>query len=58
MLLLELGQVVDILVDNDPEVVGLVVRGHIGGRVSARHDAQMAILDSGQQQGDVGAEVA
>lgn len=26
MLLLELGQVVDILVDDDPEVVGLVVR--------------------------------
>ena len=26
---LELGQVVDVLVDDDPEVVGLVVRLHV-----------------------------
>lgn len=32
MLVGELGQVVDILVDDDVEVVGLVVLGHIGGR--------------------------
>jgi hypothetical protein len=32
---LELGHVVDIVVDNDPEVVGLVVRLHIGFGVCA-----------------------
>jgi hypothetical protein len=35
---LELGHVVDIIVDNDPEVIGLVVRLHIGFGVCARHD--------------------
>jgi sulfur carrier protein ThiS len=30
MIVLKLGQVVDILVDNDVEVVGFVVGGHIG----------------------------
>jgi hypothetical protein len=32
---LELGHVVDIVVDNDPEVVGLVVRLHVGFGVCA-----------------------
>jgi hypothetical protein len=32
---LELGHVVDIVVDNNPEVVGLVVRLHIGFGVCA-----------------------
>jgi hypothetical protein len=32
---LELGHVVDIIVDNDPEVIGLVVRLHIGFGVCA-----------------------
>jgi hypothetical protein len=32
---LELGHVVDIVVDNDPEVIGLVVRLHIGLGVCA-----------------------
>jgi len=38
MLLLELGEIVDILVDNDPETVGLVVRRDVGGLVGLRHD--------------------
>jgi hypothetical protein len=32
---LEFGHVVDIVVDNDPEVIGLVVRLHIGFGVCA-----------------------
>jgi hypothetical protein len=32
---LELGHVVDIIVDNDPEIIGLIVRLHIGFGVCA-----------------------
>lgn len=35
--ILELCQVVDILVNDDVEVVGLVVRRDVGGRESLRH---------------------
>lgn len=31
MLVLELGQIVHVLIDNDPQIVGLVVRRHVGG---------------------------
>jgi hypothetical protein len=37
MIVLKLGQIVHILVDNDPKVVGLVVRRNVGGRKSLRH---------------------
>jgi hypothetical protein len=36
--ILELGKIVDILVNDDPEVVCLVVGGHIGRREALRHD--------------------
>ena len=39
MLLLELGQVVDIVIDNDVEVVGLVVRRNVVGCEGFRHVA-------------------
>lgn len=32
VLILEFGQVVDILVDNDPEIVSFVVRRNVAGR--------------------------
>lgn len=34
---LELGQVIHILVDDDVEAVGLVVGGHVGHREALRH---------------------
>jgi hypothetical protein len=37
MLVLELGQIEDIFVDDDIEVAGLVVGGHIGGRECFGH---------------------
>ncbi len=37
MLILEFGQVVDVLVDNDVEIIGFVVGGHIGRRESLGH---------------------
>jgi hypothetical protein len=37
VLLLELGQVVDIVIDNDVEVVGLVVRRNVVGCEGFRH---------------------
>ena len=39
VLLLELGQVVDIVIDNDVEVVGLVVRRNVVGCEGFRHFA-------------------
>lgn len=38
MLVLEFGQVVDILVDDDPKIVGLGMRLDIGGGKGSRHD--------------------
>ena len=37
MLILKLGQVIDILVDNDVQVVSLVVGGHVGRGECFRH---------------------
>jgi len=55
MLLLELGEIVDILVDNDPETVGLVVRRDVGGLVGLRHDGGyvMRICDEDRCEGRV-----
>jgi len=44
---LELGQVVYIFVDDDPEVVGFVVRRHVGGRKSLRH---FECVNSGEER--------
>ncbi len=41
MLFLELGQIVDLLVDDDPEVVGLVVRGNVAGGEGLGHVGEM-----------------
>lgn len=38
VLVLEFGHIVYIFVDDDPEAVPFVVRGHIGSRESLRHD--------------------
>jgi hypothetical protein len=40
VLVLEFGQVVDILIDDDVQVVGLVMRLDIAGGESFRHDAE------------------
>jgi hypothetical protein len=38
MVVLEFGQIIHILVDNNPKIVGLIVRRNVGGRKSLRHD--------------------
>lgn len=37
MLILEFGQVVDVFIHNDPEIIGLVMRGDIALRESLYH---------------------
>lgn len=44
MLILELGQVIDILIDNNVQVVSLVVFGHIGSRECLRHGVYKSML--------------
>src|ERR1700744_6767251 len=63
MLILKFGQVVDVLVDDNVEVVCFVVRGHIGGREAFGHwdrwnvgilrQMAMAIACAGERSGFV-----
>jgi len=41
MLFLELSQIVDLLVNDDPKVVGLVVRGNVAGGEGLGHVGEM-----------------
>jgi hypothetical protein len=45
MFILEFGQVVDILVNNDPQIVALVVRRDIALREGFGHGAGSLIVD-------------
>lgn len=38
MVILELAEIIDVLVDDDPKTVRLVMRSHIRGLESLRHD--------------------
>jgi hypothetical protein len=47
MIVLELGQVVHILVDDDVQVVGLVVGGNVGSGEALRHGYKRDIESRG-----------
>jgi hypothetical protein len=44
MLVLKLGEVIDILINDDVEVVGLVVRCHVGSGECLRHHEAKCML--------------
>lgn len=46
VLILELGEVVDVLVDGDVQVGGLVVRRHVGLGEGFRHVVSVALVYS------------
>lgn len=52
VLVLELCQVVDIFVDDDPQVVRLAVRGHIGLGESSRHDVLRGCVREAEEMDD------